>query len=331
MIPILYIPVIFAAFAGFLLAFYIRHKKKAKEGLICPIGADCDAVIYSEYSKFFGIPVEMLGLFYYGIVAVSYGVFLVLPQLAGISAVFGILVISASAFLFSLYLTFIQAFALKQWCTWCLTSAGLCTLIFAFAFRGSQFGFIPLLAEHRETFFLIHLSGLALGLGGATLTNIFFFKFLKDFRVSEGEWETLRTILQVIWFALLVLVLGGLGFYLGNGAALGRLDNFRVEVIAVLIIILNGAFFNLIYQPKLMKISLRERHDHQVGELHLLRKLAYALGAISLVSWYAAFLLSILDSPPFDFGLLLLFYLASLGGAVILSQLMEHSADKAES
>lgn len=329
MAPIMYILVIFAAFGGFLLAFYIRHKKSAKEALVCPIGADCDAVIYSEYSKFLGLPVEMLGLFYYGVVAVSYGLFLVLPELAGISAVFGILVFSATAFLFSLYLTFIQAFALKQWCSWCLTSAGLSTLIFAFALWGSELGFIPLLAAHQDALLLIHLSGLALGLGAVTITDIFFMKFLKDFRVSEGEADILNTILQVAWFGLAVLVLGGGGLYLGDGAAPESFGVFGVKIIAVLVIILNGAVLNFIVQPRLVKISLRERHAHAAGELHRGRKLAYALGAVSLVSWYAAFILSILDSLPFSFGVLLAVYFAALGGAVILSQLLEYSAEKA--
>jgi uncharacterized membrane protein len=134
--------IILAALGGFILAFYIRHKKQTHEKMVCPIGSDCDAVIYSEYSKFFGIPLEILGLFYYGLVAVGYALFLAFPVLASPLAVFGILTLTTAAFLFSLYLTFIQAFALKQWCTWCLMSAGICAIIFATALSISEIGFV---------------------------------------------------------------------------------------------------------------------------------------------------------------------------------------------
>ncbi|MBI2674144.1 MAG: vitamin K epoxide reductase family protein [Candidatus Yanofskybacteria bacterium] len=122
--------IIFIAFSGFLLAAYIRHKKVSKETLVCPLKADCDTVIFSDYSKFFGVPVELLGMAYYLTVAVAYGVFLSVPVDMPQVIVLGIFSITVIAFLFSLYLTFVQAFALKQWCTWCLISAGFCTGIF---------------------------------------------------------------------------------------------------------------------------------------------------------------------------------------------------------
>lgn len=143
-----YIILIFSAFGGFSLAFYIRHKKQTHEKMACPLDSDCDAVIYSRYSRLFGIPVEILGLFYYGLIAAGYALFLLFPALASPLAVFGVLVITVAAFLFSIYLTFIQALALKQWCAWCLMSAGLCTIIFATALGASEFSFVSLLGQY---------------------------------------------------------------------------------------------------------------------------------------------------------------------------------------
>ncbi len=141
----LHILIILAALGGFSLAFYIWHKKQVREKMVCPLNSDCDAVIYSKYAKFFGVPIELIGLLYYSIVAISYAVFLVFPSLSSPLFVFGILVITTTAFIFSLYLTFIQAFNLRQWCTWCLMSAGLCIVIFVSAIIVSQFGFMSLL------------------------------------------------------------------------------------------------------------------------------------------------------------------------------------------
>ncbi|OGN03307.1 MAG: hypothetical protein A2655_00560 [Candidatus Yanofskybacteria bacterium RIFCSPHIGHO2_01_FULL_43_42] len=133
-----YVIIIFVAFSGFLLAAYIRHKKVSKETLVCPLRSNCETVIFSDYSKFFGVPVELLGMAYYFAVAAVYGVFLAIPVDMPQFAVFGIFSLTVAAFIFSFYLTLVQAFALKQWCTWCLVSAGMCTIIFSlavFAFR----------------------------------------------------------------------------------------------------------------------------------------------------------------------------------------------------
>ena len=124
--------IIFLAFGGFLIAFYLRHhKKNVKESLICPLKANCDTVIHSDYSKFLSIPLEILGMIYYGLLAISYGLLIVFPSLGTPLIVSGLIFVSVCAFTFSVYLTFIQAFVLKNWCTWCIISACICATIFA--------------------------------------------------------------------------------------------------------------------------------------------------------------------------------------------------------
>lgn len=133
---LLYIAIIACAVAGFFVARHIRNTKRRNERLTCPVGFDCDAVVKSKYSKFLGVPVENVGLLYYACIAAGYALFLVVPSLVSLFPLFSLaaLAASAAAFLFSLYLTGVQLFALKQWCSWCLVSAGLCVAIFAAAF-----------------------------------------------------------------------------------------------------------------------------------------------------------------------------------------------------
>jgi len=122
--------IIIASLIGLAIAGYIHRKKVAGEKLVCPIGTDCQEVIYSPYSKFLEMPVENLGVFYYLIIALSYTLFLFFPSWNADNLSFATLSLTTVAFLFSIYLLFVQIIILRKWCSWCLGSAILCTIIF---------------------------------------------------------------------------------------------------------------------------------------------------------------------------------------------------------
>jgi len=128
----IHIAIIATALCGLLIAAYIHFKKNLHHPLVCPIGHSCDPVVHSKYSRFMDVPVELLGLIYYMLVVVSYTLTLAYPALSGSLLITILLYCSGGAFFFSLYLTAVQAFILKEWCTWCLISATLCALIFFF-------------------------------------------------------------------------------------------------------------------------------------------------------------------------------------------------------
>lgn len=320
-----YLFIILIAILGLGVAWYIRMKKNVPHGMVCPLQSDCDAVVHSQFSVFFGIPIEILGMLYYGVIILAYAVITAFPVIASELVVFLLLVMSLVALLFSAYLTFIQAFAIKEWCTWCLTSAGFCTVIFFSSLFATEFGFVDLLATQKGLLVIVHLIGVALGVGGATITDILFFKFLKDFRISHEENDILHTVSQVIWFALALLIVSGIGLYLPEASALNQTPKFLAKVFAILIIILNGAFLNLIVSPKLVRISFGQKHEHQTGELKKLRKLAFALGAVSITSWYSALILATLPrSLPFNASDLILIYLGIVLLGVVGSQIMDY-------
>ncbi len=320
--------IVIASFAGLAISLYIHHKKQAGESMVCPLRGNCETVVHSQYSRFFGIPLEYLGVLYYALVALSYVILLGFPYLVHQTFIFFVVSASLAAFLFSLYLTFIQLFALRQLCTWCLASACISTLIFLFSIISSQYNFVPLLAEHRGLLLVGHLVGVALGLGGATITDIFFFKFLKDYRISEAEADILHTLSQVIWFALGLLTLTGVAIFLPERAALVVSAKFLLKILIVGVIIVNGLFLNILIHPRLISISFGIEHPHQSGELSRLRRLVFALGAVSLVSWYSAFALGLLPTVPFSFERLLLIYLLALALAIGVSQLLNRQFAK---
>lgn len=315
-------PAVFAL-AGFFLASYVYIKKQKKENLVCPMNGKCDDVVNSRYSKFLGIPVELMGIFYYAAIILFYSYIIINFDTVSAGFEFFITGMTVGAFIFSVYLVFIQAFILRKWCTWCLFSAGFSTMIFVTAVFGANFYLPALLLEYKGVIVFFHALAAAIGVGAATITDIFFFRFLKDYRISESEHSIMNTLSGVIWVALGLLVLTGIGLYIPQAETLGESSKFITKVVAVCVLIVNGIMLNLLVSPRLMEITFGEEHDHMKGELHFMRRLAFAFGGISISSWYVVFLLGSLRSIPIRAGSGIAIYILILAIAIGASQVFD--------
>lgn len=302
--------VIVLALGGFSLAFYIYRNKKANKPVACPMDGRCDVVIQSEYSRFFAIPVELLGLLYYAAIALSYIFFIAFPNSINVFSIFVVLALSFASVLFSAYLTFIQAFNIKQWCTWCLISASICAAIFVLSFVGSGFGFVPLLTENRDSFLALHLLSVSIGVGSAVISDVLFFKFLKDFQISIFEAGMMKFLSQMMWLALGIIIITGLGLYLPQAEHLKENPAFAMKMIILAVIVVNGAFLNLLVSPRLVKASLGNNppeghltYSYEKSDLPIIGRLPFILGPISLISWISIFFLGMFLDKAAKLGL----------------------------
>jgi len=119
------VSLIVLAIFGIYIAGYLIYKRTTKKPLVCPVGGDCEAVVSSKYGKTFGVKNDLTGILYYIFI-------LVLALHLGFFQGFYPLwakIITFLAFLFSVYLVYIQARVLKQYCFYCLTSAVINLLI----------------------------------------------------------------------------------------------------------------------------------------------------------------------------------------------------------
>lgn len=118
--------------AGFVVSWYIEHKKRKKEKLICIIGEDCDKILNSRYGRVFGVPLEVFGMLYYAVVVLLSVLLLAGTKVVGALTVACILVsLGAFAAFFSVVLIYIQCCVIKEWCEYCLASTGISIFIFA--------------------------------------------------------------------------------------------------------------------------------------------------------------------------------------------------------
>jgi len=286
-----YIVIIIAGLIGLSLSIYIGKKKRNGSQLVCPLGADCDAVIHSEYAKFFGIPLEVMGTLYYLVIVLGYLFFLIFPQIIDINLSFFLLTFSAIGFLFSIYLVFIQLFAIKQWCTWCLISAICSIFIFTISLLMSKMSFLPIIESYYGTVVTIYALGLIIGIAGASFTDLLFFKFLADFKLTMKENKILRFFSQIIWLGLAIIIISGIDLYLLN-ISTPLSDIFIARMIIMSIIIVNGGFLNLYLAPKLVSLSFVMDDKKISKDIVNTRKNAFTMAGISFVSWYSIFILS---------------------------------------
>lgn len=162
-----------------------------------------------------------------------------------------------------------------------------------------------------------HLVGVVLGFGGALISDILFFKFLKDFKITNNEASILHALSKVIWFGIGVIVLSGFFLFLSDIERYSMSSKFLTKMSVVAIIIINGIVLNFVVTPKLTSIAFGELKGSAI------RRIAFACGAVSITSWWAAFILGLMKTSPAPLHVMFSTYLFILAGAIIGSQILE--------
>jgi uncharacterized membrane protein len=108
---------------GVVISLYsFLHNQGFASGEFCKINDsfNCDVVNKGPYSAIAGVPVSIIGVIGYAFIAL--GAFLKWRQPDDRSLNHFLLFATVSGFLFSLYLSGLEAFVLDTWCLVCLTS-----------------------------------------------------------------------------------------------------------------------------------------------------------------------------------------------------------------
>lgn len=276
--------------SGFGIAAYIRHTKKRNKTLVCPLHAHCETVVHSEYAQFLGLPVEFLGMVYYGLVVGVTAILLVVPSWNTPSAILGTMVLTLGAVAFSLYLTIIQLFVIHEWCSWCLVSACLCVVIASFSLASLAMPLLPFLAANYAIISLIHSIALGVGVATALITDVLFFKFLADLRIGISERSVLQTLSHILWTAVGAMGITSIGLLLPMYRGMVAAPWFIAIVVISLVIILNGVIMHFVVLPSLSAVFFGTTATRKDRALRPLRRLAFATGAVSSASWVVLFM-----------------------------------------
>lgn len=280
---LIYLVNIVLGLIGFSVALNICCKKRSQKPMICPLNMKCEQVLYSRYAKFLGIPLEFLGMLYYSLVIASYAIFLFFPFLKNPFFVSSVFLMSLGGFIFSLYLIFIQAFKLKEWCSWCLASAAISSTIFFLVLQtNSAFvGLTNLAYQYKTLIVSTYALASVLGLLAIFINEILLSRFLKDSKISSEESHILHILRQVTWLCLGLMIISNYALYLSGVEALVGMSRFwiKISILTVLVLI------NLVYD--LLASSL---------ENYYLRKLPFVLGPLAIISWLLIIAVDIVGS-----------------------------------
>ncbi len=314
---------IVASLLGLLAAITIFIEKRKKKKMICPLQANCDKVVHSTHSTTFGISNELLGILYYLVIGSLYALILAWPEFFATAGIhYLMLLMTFVGVILSVYFVILQAFVIRAWCSWCMLSAVACFALGACLFGLIDAATLELIASHRTLWIIIHSFGFILGVGGATITDVFFFKFMKNHQIAVDEKSTMDTLSGVILAGLAVAVLSGFMLFLPEQARLAVSAKFLVKVVVVGVVIINGIALNLLVAPRMHRLSFEGTKPARS-----FRRLAFALGGISIVSWYTAFILgSLRHLGEYSFVHGLIGYAAILIAVVVGSQIFERIA-----
>ncbi len=116
---------------GLIIASYLSYLKLAAAPAACVDAGpfDCNVVLNSQYSELAGLPIAYLGLGVYALI----GLVMLFERRLSFLEQYGSLLIfgiGLFAWLFSMWLVYVQFFLLEALCPWCLSHEANFTLLF---------------------------------------------------------------------------------------------------------------------------------------------------------------------------------------------------------
>lgn len=169
-----------------------------------------------------------------------------------------------------------------------------------------------------------HIVGVALGVGGATASDVIFLRGVTSGVLDRSTLRILKTMSVLVWTGLAILIVSGIGFLLLTHAerpTLGLIPSEKVaaKLSIVGILTLNGLVFATVIQP------LLEHWEGKTITAKLIRPhltLILTCGAISVTSWYATLILGAIGKVDVTYGFVMGLYGIVLLGVIAGAQLL---------
>jgi hypothetical protein len=160
---------------------------------------------------------------------------------------------------------------------------------------------------------ITHIIGAAIGVGGATMSDMLFFRAMKNRIITTDQFHLLKVASAVVFGGMALVVLSGV-WLLFLSPHLLEVPRVQAKLTAVLVLMLNGFVLHaalLKYLQKHLDAPLRQQG------LRSRQWIFAASGSASIVSWYAAFVLASVDDIRLSYAALVGIYVGIVAVATV--------------
>ncbi|MEY2671976.1 MAG: hypothetical protein RL687_393 [Candidatus Parcubacteria bacterium] len=180
---------------------------------------------------------------------------------------------------------------------------------------------INFFTEYKQVSIIAHVFFVILGMGSALVSDILFNFYIKDKKINPTENSTLEVLSGVIWISVWFIILSGGALFLSDIPTYSVSAKFLLKMTIVGFIIINGYLFARITHGALSKLNFSDLNSHH--KYVRIRRMSFAFGAVSLVSWLSSFVLGSVSNIHVSFWSGLIIYGVIVSIAVSGSQVVE--------
>ena len=174
--------------------------------------------------------------------------------------------------------------------------------------------------DQKTIFTIIHILGVAIGAGGAYVSDMIFMSSIRDQKISKTEMRFLTLGSIFVWAGLVTLIASGIGILLTDTEGYLSSSKFLAKMSIVFIIFLNGILFHVWHLPRIKRHV--DSYFPSSEEFMSKKPFLFASGAISFTSWTFALTLGAIRYVPYSYNQIMLTYLLVLLVGIISSQLI---------
>lgn len=133
---------------GLIISAFLAYEYLQPTPVVCPLtGNGCELVRKSEYSQFLGISIPYIGVAYYFLTA-AISIYLTQNYQKNIDKLR--LLTSILSFAFGVYLTYLEAYVIKAFCFFCVSSFIVSIIILVLALKSVLIKNMPTIYEKRD-------------------------------------------------------------------------------------------------------------------------------------------------------------------------------------
>ncbi len=177
--------------------------------------------------------------------------------------------------------------------------------------------------EQKQVFTILHVFSVVVGMGAAFVTDILFTLFASNRTLSRFEISVIRFLSKIVTLGLGLILITGFCIFLSDTEKYLGSAKFLTKMTVIVVLSINGAFLHF-YVFK----HLSDKNYLTSKKSTFARKISFALGSISLVSWTIALSLGVLDKITIPYLHAVGIYLALIMCGIFLSQIILKKASK---